>query len=88
MSPKVDYGIHKSPQLVPILNHMHPVNTFPIISLRSILILSSHLRLGLSCGLFPSGFPTKIFYAFLISPMSETCSAQLILLDLIGSNNT
>jgi len=38
------------------------------------MILSSHLRLGLSSGLFPSYFPTKIFYAFLISPMRATCA--------------
>jgi hypothetical protein len=31
------------------------------------LILSSHVCLGLPSGLFPSGFPTKIFYEFLIS---------------------
>jgi hypothetical protein len=36
---------------------------------RSILILSIHLRLGLTNGLFPSGFPTYILYAFLFSPI-------------------
>jgi hypothetical protein len=35
------------------------------ISLRSILIPSSHLRLGLSSGLFPSGFLIKTLYTFL-----------------------
>ena len=32
-------------------------------SWRSILILSTHLRVGLPNGLFPSGFPTKTLYA-------------------------
>ena len=31
-------------------------------SWRSVLILSTHLRLGLPSGLFPSGFPTKTLY--------------------------
>jgi hypothetical protein len=39
-----------------------------ILSLRSILILLSHLRLDLPNGLFPYGFPTKILYAFLFAP--------------------
>jgi hypothetical protein len=39
-----------------------------LISLRSILILSTHLRLRLLRGLFPSGFPTNILYAFVFSP--------------------
>ena len=52
-------------------------------SWRSILILSTHLRLGLPSGLFPSGFPTKNLYSPLFSPICATCTAYLILLDFI-----
>jgi hypothetical protein len=41
--------------------------------------LSTHLRLGLPSGLFPSGFPTNILYSFLssafvlhVSPISSS----------------
>ena len=52
-------------------------------SWRSIIILSTHLRLGLPSGLFPSGFPTKTLYTPLSSPIRATCPAHLILLDFI-----
>jgi len=42
-----------------------------------------HLHLGLLSGLFPSGFPTKTLYTFIIYPMHDTYLAHLILLDLI-----
>ena len=37
-------------------------------SLKSILILSSHLRIGLPSGLLPSGFPTKTLHALFLPP--------------------
>ena len=67
------------PELAPSSPHTHPHPT----SRRSILILSFHLCLGLPSGLLPSGFPTKIPYTPLSSPIRATCHAHLILLYFI-----
>ena len=50
---------------------------------RSILILSSHLHLGLPSRLFSSDFSTKTLYTRLLSPICATCPAHLILLDFV-----
>jgi hypothetical protein len=39
--------------------------------------------LSLKGGFIPSGFPTEILYAFLVSPMRVTRTAHLTLPDLI-----
>jgi hypothetical protein len=42
-----------------------------------------HLHLGPHSGLFPSGFPTKILYTFLMCSKRATCPAYPILLGLV-----
>ena len=86
-------AFHGTPRFITELTsvrHMSLSKASPIQSIyphptscRSILILSTHLRLGLPRGLFPSGFPTKTLYTTLSSPIRATCPAHLILLDFI-----
>jgi hypothetical protein len=67
--PKVHCRVHKSPPYT----SPYPENiriqsiTLHHIFIRSILILSIHLLLGLPRGFVPYCFPTKILYAFLLS---------------------
>jgi len=68
---------------LPILSQIHPVNNFPDYFPKIHLILSSYLCLGLLSGLFPSGFSTKILYAFTIIPLPATCPSHLFLLDFV-----
>jgi hypothetical protein len=65
---KVHYRVHKTPPLVPILSQMHLDHNFTPYSPRIQFNINLHLRLNHPSGLFPSSFPTKTLYAFIISP--------------------
>jgi len=47
-------------------------------SWRSIVILSTHLRLGLPSGLLPSGFPSKTLYTLLLLRLQKKIAEQQI----------
>jgi hypothetical protein len=73
------YRVHKTPPLVPIQSHMHPIHTFlPYFSqIRSNI---THVHISLPSGLFHSGFSTKILYAIhLFHSCCMPCPAYLIL---------
>ena len=80
---KVHYRIYKNFPPVPVLSQNTPVLSPCLTSCRFVFILSSHLDLCLPNGLLTSGLPTKIHYAPLLFLIHATCSAHLILLDLI-----
>jgi hypothetical protein len=63
LNPKIYYRVHSILPLVLVLSEINPVHTTHSVSCRSVLILSSHLRLGLPSELFPSRFPIKPLYS-------------------------
>ena len=58
-NPQVQFHVNNSLPPVHVMSHMNSVHALPSISLRSILLLASHLCLGLSNGLLASNFSTK-----------------------------
>ena len=80
--PKVHYYVHKSLLTVPILSSCIQGTPIHPISSKSVLILLSHLSLGLVCGLFPvCSYQEPVGISIL--PTHGTCLAHLMLFNLI-----
>jgi hypothetical protein len=71
-SPKVHFHIHKSPTQIPVLSSQ----LSHAISLRSVLILSSYICLGL---------PTKIVYALLLCALHISPTFSLVVPNILFS---
>ena len=65
------------PHLQGLSNNPYPEPNQPNYPSMSILILFSHLRLGLLKGLFPVGLPVTILKALLPSSILTSCNAHL-----------
>jgi len=95
-SPSLEANSHSVSQEIPLLLwnpqlHCRPYPDpeassppFPTYVRKVRINVTPHLLLGLPSGLFPSGFPTDILYAFVISSMHTTCPAPIILVYLIA----
>ena len=86
MKPEVQCRIHKGSPKSIFSTESTQFLVLIHISLRPILILFSHLGLGLPKGVFPIGEPVFILKALLPSSILDTCPAHLNLQDLITLN--
>jgi hypothetical protein len=83
MEPESSLPNQKYLPSVPILSQLEPVLFLHPTSWRSILILSSHLRLGLLSCLFPTGFPTINLHTTLLFVIRTTFRTHFLLIDFI-----
>jgi len=83
---KVHYRFSKEPATIPYPKPDESRSQYHALHLRSVLILSSHIYLDSLNGIFLSGFPTKIFYKFLVLPVPAAYPVHVTLLNLTPNN--
>jgi hypothetical protein len=78
-NPQVHCRVYRTPPLEPIQSQMNPVHIIIICFFEAYFNVIPHIRLRFQSSHFPSSFPIKIVYAFLVSLMRATCPTDLIL---------
>jgi hypothetical protein len=81
-NPNICYSCHNTSFLTNMLSHTNPFHIHPKIYSRSVWIVSYRVPLSLPSSLLSSEFSVRIMYLFIFSPMSDTCAAYFIILDL------
>jgi hypothetical protein len=77
-NPKVYYLVQKDRPPLDIMSLINPVHASLSYFFQTHLIISSHLRLDLISGVFPSCLRTMNLYTPLLSPLRVTCLVHLI----------
>jgi hypothetical protein len=75
--PEDSLPYSQEPSSGPIPSQINSASTTSIHVSKVHFNIFSHLRLGILTGLFPTGLPTRILYAFLFFPLRATCPAYL-----------
>ena len=68
---EVQCHIQKGSPIIPILSLMNPITHIDTYLIEVLVILSSHLRVGLPKGLFPVGLSVKILKELLHNPKNS-----------------
>jgi hypothetical protein len=82
-SPKFHFRVHSSLSIIPVLSQINPSALSNYISLRRSLMSPSPISLSLPSGFFPSGFPARTLYIFLLYLIHAKCPAHLIILQYL-----
>ena len=80
---KAHYRVYKCPSPALILRHINPVHVPIPLSENPSYYYPPIYAWVFSSGLFPSGFPTKILYTLILSPIRATCPIHPILFNFI-----
>jgi hypothetical protein len=83
MEPEVSVSCSQDTAIRPCSEQDESSRTSLFMSLRSVLILSSHVHPGVTSDFFLSDFPKKVLHAFFTCPVHDTYPVHLFRIDMV-----